>query len=99
MIVHVRVPICVCGCVCVCVCARVCVCVRGGLPTCRGCDMVKWVWLDVVFEPFRCFVGIDLETCTSPAGHPSHRVCVKVSVVTSCDVQLWVSIFNLLCSL
>ena len=35
---------------------------------------------------------MDLETCRSLAGHPSHRVCVKVGVVTSCEVQLWVSI-------
>ena len=42
---------------------------------------------------------MDLEICRSLAGHPSHRVCVKIGVVTSCDVQLWVSILNLLCSL
>ena len=42
---------------------------------------------------------MDLEICRSLAGHPSHRVCVKMGVVASCDVQLWVSILNLLCSL
>ena len=42
---------------------------------------------------------MDLEICRSLVGHPSHRVCVKMDVVTSCDVQLWVSILNLLCSL
>ena len=43
---------------------------------------------------------MDLETCWSLAGYPSHRVCVKVGVVTSCEVQLWVSIIlvcNLVC--
>ena len=42
---------------------------------------------------------MDRETCRSLAGHPSHRGGVKVGVVTSCEVQLWVSILNLLCSL
>ena len=44
---------------------------------------------------------MDLETCWSLAGHPSHRGGggVKVGVVMSCEVQLWVSILNLLCSL
>ena len=43
---------------------------------------------------------MDLETCRSLAGHPSHRRGgVNVGVVTSCEVQLWVSILNLLCSL
>ena len=51
-----------------------------------------------------CLFGmsVDLETCRSRAGHPSHRGGgggVKVGVVTSCEVQLWVSILNLLCSL
>ena len=30
--------------------------------------------------------------CRSLAGHPSHRVCINVGVVTSCEVQLWVSV-------
>ena len=43
---------------------------------------------------------MDLETCWSLAGHPSRRGGgVKVGVVMSCEVQLWVSILNLLCSL
>ena len=44
-----------------------------------------------------CLLGtsVDLETCWSLAGHPSHRG----GVVTSCEVQLLVSILNLLCSL
>ena len=40
---------------------------------------------------------MDLETRWSLAGHPSHSVCVKVGVVTSCEVQLWVSIIFLIC--
>ena len=37
-----------------------------------------------------CLLGMsmDLETCRSLAGHSSHRVCVKVGVVTSCEVLL-----------
>ena len=36
---------------------------------------------------------MDLETCTSLTGHPSHRWSVKVGVVTLCEPQLLVHIF------